>query len=340
MDKTTEEHLRQIRKTAAEIGRDITLMEVCGGHTNTIMRYGLRDILPKNIRLISGPGCPVCVSPQKDIDSMLAIAAEGVPVATYGDMLRVPGSTSTLEEVRAQGAKVYDVYSATEVMVLKEKHQDIVFFGIGFETTTPMTCYLLKKGVSVYSVHKLVPPALKMLADSGAGIDGFIDPGHVSTIIGVKPYRDIRLPQAISGFSCEGILRAIRALCGLIREGRDETVNAYPEVVREEGNPIAQKMMAEHFTVEDSVWRGLGEIPKSGLEVKDTSLDAKKIYPDIISRVKIKENKGCRCGEILLGAANPTQCPLYRKSCTPDNPVGACMVSAEGTCAISYRYGK
>jgi hydrogenase expression/formation protein HypD len=342
MDKNTliRHSLQSIKKNAKGLKKTITLMEICGGHTNVIMRYGIRDILPKNIRLISGPGCPVCVSAQHDIDCMITLAKQGIAVATYGDMLRVPGSTSSLEEIRARGGKVFEIYSTTEVSQLREKNPDIVFFGVGFETTAPMTAYLLENDVCVYSVHKLIPPALAILAQGDLKIDGFLDPGHVSTIIGVFPYKKIKIPQVITGFSPEKILQAISILVELIKKEKNIVINGYPEAVREEGNVSAQKMLQTHFSVVNSEWRGLGTLPLSGLEVKNDTLNAKIRYADLFRTVKSTRKTKCRCGEVLKGLINPIDCPLYKKICTPQNPQGACMVSAEGSCAIYFRYGK
>jgi len=337
-DALAVQHLERIRETAGEIGRDVTVMEVCGGHTNVIMRYGIRQLLPSNVKLISGPGCPVCVSSQHDIDCMIRLAQEGVPVATYGDMMRVPGSDGSLEGVKAAGGRVFEVYSATEALALAGEQRDLVFFGVGFETTAPMTSYLLEKGVSVYSVHKLVPPALATLVSSNSRIDGFIDPGHVSTIIGTRPYEIIPVPQAIAGFTAERVLRALRILLEMIRDGKKTVVNCYPEAVKEEGNPEAQKLLRKHFRVCDSDWRGLGRIPQSGFEVRDASLDAKVRYADVLEGVPKAKSTGCRCAEVLMGEIEPRECPFYKRSCTPEHPRGACMVSAEGSCAISVRY--
>ena len=334
------EHVTNIITVAKEISRDITIMEICGGHTNVIMKYGIRDILPGNVKLISGPGCPVCVSSQYDIDCVVELARSGIPIATYGDMLRVPGSTSSLEDIRAKGGKVFEIYSTPEVITLQETYPDIVFFGVGFETTAPMTTYLLERGVCCYSVHKLVPPALRILASGDNNIDGFIDPGHVSTIIGVTPYRQIRIPQVIAGFTPERVLRAIRILVELIRDNKAVVINGYPEAVKEEGNRNACALLKEHFYVTDSEWRGLGVLPGSGLEVKNEALNAKIQYRDILDKVPPPKKTGCRCGEILKGLIEPVDCSLYRKVCTPENPQGACMVSSEGSCAISIMYGK
>ncbi|MBN1502367.1 hydrogenase formation protein HypD [Candidatus Woesearchaeota archaeon] len=333
-------YTESIDKIAKEIERDITIMEVCGGHTNVIMRYGIREILPKNVSLISGPGCPVCVSSQHDVDSMIELAMKGVPIATYGDMLKVPGSRYSLDDARAKGGKVFEIYSTTEVIELKKRYGNIIFFGVGFETTAPMTTFLLKNNVCVYSVHKLIPPALQVLVNGDIKIDGFLDPGHVSAIIGVKAYRNIKVPQVVSGFSAERILRAIMILLEQIKKGKDIVVNGYPEVVTEDGNLKAQRELREYFYIGDSEWRGLGILARSGLEVKDDKLNAKIKYRDIIDKVPLPKKSACRCGEILRGLIEPLECPLYRKVCTPENPQGACMVSAEGSCAIYYRYGR
>jgi hydrogenase expression/formation protein HypD len=344
MNELMTQHIEKIKSISAQLKVDnnqiITIMEICGGHTNTIMKYGIRDFMPSNVRLISGPGCPVCVSSQYDIDCMIELAHQGIPVATYGDMLKVPGSKYSLEDARAKYGKVFEVYSTSEVIELKKKYPNIVFFGIGFETTAPMTAFLLKNEVCVYSVHKLVPPALEILISGDVKINGFIDPGHVSAIIGVKSYRNIKISQVISGFTPEQILRAISMLLELIQDDKKIVVNGYSEVVKEEGNNKAQSILDEFFIVADSEWRGLGMLPMSGLEVKDDNLNAKKKYADILSQVPIPKPTGCRCGEILKGLIEPVECPLYGKVCSPENPQGACMVSEEGSCAISYRYGK
>ena len=255
-------------------------------------------------------------------------------------MLRVPGSRYSLEDVRSKGGKVFEIYSTTEVLKLKEKYPDIVFFGIGFETTAPMTTFLLEKKICVYSVHKLVPPAMKFLIDGEVKIDGFIDPGHVSTIIGIKPFKDIKIPQVVSGFTPERILRAINFLVELIRDNKPIIINGYPEAVKENGNENAQKLLQKYFTISDSNWRGLGLLPESGLEIKNDKLNAKKKYKEILKKVTAPKKTACRCGDILKGLIEPVDCPLYKKICTPDNPQGACMVSSEGSCSISFKYGK
>lgn len=329
-----KEHIEEIRKNAESIKDCITIMEICGGHTNTIMKYGIRDEMPPNIKLISGPGCPVCVSSQYDIDCMIEIA-KSVPTATYGDMLRVPGSSASLERLRGEGAKIFEVYSAVEVLKLKKEYDNIVFFGVGFETTAPMTAYLLKKGVAVYSAHKVVPPAMNLLVKEG-NIDGFIDPGHVSTVIGADAYKHINVPQAIAGFTPERVLRAINVLVRLIKNKENTVINAYPEAVSDKGNTKIQDLLKEVFIVKESEWRGLGIIERSGLEVKEDKLNAKMIYKGLIKKVPKPKKTACRCGDILKGKITPEECPLYKKRCTPENPQGACMVSSEGSCQIYY----
>lgn len=330
--------IHSIKKKAGEIKRKVRLMEVCGGHTNLVLKCGLRGVLPENIVLFSGPGCPVCVSSQHDLDCVIELAENGIPIATYGDMMRVPGTRKSLEEAKQRGAEVFEVYSADEVLGLRKTHPEIVFFGVGFETTAPMSAFLLEKGVCVYSSHKLVPPAMQAIAEGRSRIDGFINPGHVSAIIGVEAYGGIRLPQAIAGFTPASVLRAIDSLLELVASGKSSVVNCYPEVVRTRGNPKARRMLAKRFRVVDSAWRGLGLIPGSGLEVMDTRLNAKHRHHAIIGKVRTVTNRLCRCGDVLCGNIIPTQCRLFGNACTPSSPVGACMVSAEGGCSIYYRY--
>jgi len=332
-EELAKEHITRIKSLSKGIG-NITIMEICGGHTNVILKYGIRDLLPSNIRLISGPGCPVCVSAQYDIDCIIELANH-VPVATYGDMLRIPGQHKTLEDA----PNVYEVYSATEVLKLRNQYPDIVFFGVGFETTAPMSAYLLSQGVCVYSVHKLVPPAMKSLIIGKVAIDGFINPGHVSTIIGSNAY-DMEIPQAIAGFSPEKVLRALSFLIQMIKNNNNSVVNAYPEAVTAQGNIKAQKLMNTHMQMYDADWRGLGTIPGSGLETKDPKLNAKKLFGQLFKKIKHQPKTECRCGDVLRGLIEPSDCTLFKKSCNPDNPQGACMVSAEGSCAIYYQYGK
>jgi hydrogenase expression/formation protein HypD len=332
-------YLKKIEEIAKEFdNRTITIMEVCGGHTNTIMKYGIRDILPKNIHLISGPGCPVCVTSQKDIDNMIALANSGIPVASYGDMMHVPGTKLSLAKAKSLGADVKMIYTANEMLKDENKHR--VFFGIGFETTTPMTAYLLEKGICVYSAHKIMPPPMREITTK-TKVDGFIDPGHVACIIGSKVFDELKVPQVISGFKKEQIIRGIYKLLVLIKEGKNEVINDYTEVVKEDGNPKARKIIRDNMKLIDSEWRGLGILKNSGLEPKNDKINAKIKYANILKNVKSFSNPACRCGEIIKGLCEPKDCKLFGKVCTPQNPIGACMVSeTEGACGIAFKYVK
>lgn len=330
-------YVEEIREIAHDMG-EVRIMEVCGGHTNTIMRYGIRDILPKNVKLISGPGCPVCVTSQYDIDCMIELALKGVKVATYGDMINVPGTKMNLKDAQANGADVKMIYSAEQIIDDKER----VFFAVGFETTTPMTARLLQNNIKVFCAHKLIPPAMRVLVKE-MKIDGFIDPGHVSTIIGgdIWSELDIPVPQVISGFKPEALVRATYLLLKLIKEKDIRVINDYQEVVYPKGNLIARNAIDNTLTPVDAEWRGIGVIPKSGLAPINKNLDARLLYKDMLKNVVSKENKECRCGEIIRGLVEPRDCRLFGTVCTPQNPQGACMVSeSEGACAIAFKYGK
>jgi len=329
-------YLEKIQKISEKIDRKITIMEVCGGHTNTIMKYGIRDILPKNIALVSGPGCPVCVTAQKDIDAMIKLAKSGIPVAAYGDMMDVPGSLGSLDQAKAEGADIQMIFSATEM--LKPENKDRVFFGIGFETTTPPTAYLLEQGVYVYSAHKVMLPPMKTLIND-TKIDGFIDPGHVSCITGSEVWEELNVPQVISGFGKDQIIRGIYKLLKLIYEGKNEVINDYPEVVTRKGNLKAQDLIEKTMKPYGADWRGMGVLENSGLEPRDNNLNARIKYAGILKGLKVISNNDCLCGEILQGKCQPQDCKLFGTTCTPKNPVGACMVSStEGACGIAYKY--
>ena len=336
--------INEIQTTAKEFD-EVKFMEVCGTHTQTVAKYGIRSVLPENIKLISGPGCPVCVTAQEDIDAVIELALSGVSVATYGDMIRVPGSKMSLDYAKAKGADVTVVYSIEDCFKIKKlkknlNNNNLVFFGVGFETTTPMSAAALKKGLTIYSVHKLIPPAMEALLSMGEiKIDGFIDPGHVSTIIGVKPYRKLNVPQVITGFEAIDVIAAILMLLRQLKEGRCEVENEYIRLVHEDGNTKALNLINEVFKVSDSRWRGFGVIPKSGMEVRDDELNAKIKYKEILDEMQEPEkNLGCACGEIIRGLKEPYECPLFKKVCTPNEPKGPCMVSQEGTCNIFFRY--
>jgi len=345
--------LAGIQRRAEELGRPVTVMEVCGSHTTAIGRYGIRGMLPRSIRLVSGPGCPVCVTAIQDVDIALHLAGlKNVVFSTFGDMLRVPGTGgSNLQALRAAGAEIRVVTSAADCFTLAEKHpsKEIVFMGIGFETTSPTVAAVVaacrKRGVrnvSVFSVHKLIPPAIKALLDDPAlAIDGFLCPGHVSIMIGADAYRCITAAgraAVITGFEPVDILEGIFMLLEQLLTGAMQVANQYPRGVNPAGNRKAMDVLSEVFTAAPARWRGLGVIPETGLVFRQNyrAFDAleKFAVPEIVS----EEMGGCRCGDILRGIIAPPDCPLFRKSCTPTNPAGPCMVSSEGTCAAYYKY--
>lgn len=339
----SNEIIKKIKKVARGIGRDVNLMEVCGTHTQAISQFGIRELLPKNINLITGPGCPVCVTAQKDIDAIISLALAGVPVATYGDVLRVRGFYGSLDEAREKGAKVFDVYSTEDALILQKKILNLVFFGIGFDTTTPMTAWAVKQGLNIFSTHKLFLPAMDALLEMGEiKIDGFISPGHVSAIVGVEPYKSMNVAQVITGFEAQDVLEGIYLLLLQIAEGRKDVENQYSRVVQGMGNLKARKITFDVFEIGAGNWRGFGNIPKSGLKLKKkhAKQDAKIIYKNILDKIdfsKSVEPVGCACGEIIRGLKTPKQCPMFGKTCTPENPTGPCMVSVEGACNVMYR---
>ena len=331
------------------------IMEVCGTHTMSIAAAGIRSLLPKQVKLLSGPGCPVCVTPPEDIDAVLDLVMEKDLVLTsYGDMLRVPGSTrgDSLMRRRALGADVRIVYSPMDALdiAVREPKKQIVFLGIGFETTAPGTAAAVLsagerglKNFTVLSMLKSVEPALRALMTAeDFAVDGFLCPGHVATIIGERGFRflpeEYHMPGVIGGFEPEEILLAIFLLLKQISVGEAKIENAYPRAVRPEGNPLAKKMMENCFRPSDAVWRGLGEIPGSGFSLRDelSEFDAAKRFP--IRTRSAAMQSGCRCGEVITGRLRPKMCPLFGKVCTPEDPVGPCMVSSEGACAAEYKY--
>lgn len=340
--KSRAAKLRQeIRGIAAAIGRPVKLMTVCGTHAQSIARHGIESALPGSVKLVSGPGCPVCVTPQRGIDEAVQLALSGVQVFTYGDILRVPGSAMSLEQARARGADVRVVYSITEA--LEQASDNSVFFAIGFETTAPMTAVALTEGLTVLSAHKLIPPAMKALvSDPSVKVEGFINPGHVSTVIGSRPYRIVKAPQVITGFEPLDVLEGITMLLKQIRDNRSEVEIQYRRSVRLGGNSQALEHIVKAFSVVDSEWRGLGVIPLSGLEPREKydEQNARLKYEDLLANMpESKEPAGCRCGDVLKGIIEPRKCPLFGEACTPDTPKGACMVSSEGACGIAYTYG-
>lgn len=342
--------IHSIEKWAPE---QATLMEVCGTHTVAIARNGLRTMMPEGIRLASGPGCPVCVTSNKDIDTVIALSrVPGVTIATFGDMTRVPGSTSSLLKEQAQGRSINIVYSPLDALTLAKENPDeqIVFVGVGFETTTPLVAMAIKrakamglKNFSVFVAHKNMPGALEtIVADPALKIDALILPGHVSTIIGVKPYEFLAqkygIPGVITGFEPVDVLQGIAMIMRQLHEGRAEIEIAYSRGVMKEGNPVALAAIEEVFETVDATWRGLGVIPGSGYAIRDEykEFDAfARFSPEV---EPTQEPKGCRCGDVLRGIMVPNECPLFRKVCTPENPIGPCMVSSEGSCAAYFRY--
>ncbi len=340
------ERLKSISK------KEIVLMEVCGGHTMAIHRFGLTSLLPSTIHLISGPGCPVCVSSQHFIDMAMAYSrVPGVIITTYGDLIRVPGSTTSLEKERANGSDVRIVYSVLESLEIAKMNPEkrVVFLGIGFETTAPLTAAAILQAnrdnipnFHVLSAHKVMPPVMKALVDEGVKIDGFIAPGHVSAITGTAIYNDLAtlcgLGVVVSGFEPVDMMQSILMLTEQIESGTPMVEVQYHRVVQHEGNKVAQKALADVFELRDDSWRGLGMIPKSGMKIRDelSAFDAEKQF--IVEVPESTEPKGCICGQILRGLKTPVDCPLFARKCTPSDPVGACMVSGEGTCATYYKY--
>lgn len=336
-------------------GKPIQLMEVCGTHTVAIAQSGLRGALPQNIRLMSGPGCPVCVTSQEDIDR--CIAASRVPnifLTTFGDMMRVPGSSTSLLERRAEGASIEVVYSPLDALTRAAEHpkEQVVFIGVGFETTTPLIAATIKRAAqagienfSVLALQKRVTPALEALAkDPDIALDGLLLPGHVSTIIGSTPYLFLPtrygIPTVIAGFEPVDLLLALVELLEQILAGEPRVEIAYGRAVREEGNEQARAVIDELCVITDASWRGLGLIPNSGYRLKDefACYDALRRF-DIASLTEpTREPKGCRCGDVLRGRIPPSDCRLFGKGCTPSNPIGPCMVSGEGSCAAYYKY--
>jgi hydrogenase expression/formation protein HypD len=345
----------RIKKLAAGRERPMTFMEVCGTHTMAIYQFGIRSLLPSEVRLISGPGCPVCVTPNGYIDR--AIAYSRLPetiIATFGDMVRVPGSTSSLMEERARGADIRIVYSPLDAVTLAEKNPEkrVIFIGVGFETTAPAIAGSIlaaaAKGVAnflVLSAHKTIPIPMEILSsDPELSIDGYICPAHVSAIIGADAYRPLTgesgVPCVVTGFEPTDVMQGVEMLVRQVVEGRSCVEIQYGRVVKWEGNRKAQAVLAEVFRVCDSEWRGIGVIPGSGLEISDkyAAFDVEKCVPVTVEEPR--EHEGCRCGDVLKGKTSPFDCPLFGTACSPEAPVGACMVSSEGTCAAAYKYGR
>ncbi len=350
--KLTEKIAWKIAKIAHTIDREIKLMQVCGTHGMAILRYGIKDILPPNIKLISGPGCPVCVTPDQYIDKAIAYVRKGFVVMSFGDMLRVPGSESTLSREKSKGGKVKVVYSTMEAIELAKSSSDtFIFLGIGFETTAPTVASSISiaknEKINNYMVlpgNKLIPPAMRALVeDKEVRIDGFICPGHVSVITGNKVYEflaeDYHIPCVVTGFEPVDILLGIDLLLLQIQKDEPKVENEYTRVVNPDGNLIAKSIVNSVFVPGPSEWRGMGMIDNSGLMIRKeySDYDAEVRYP--VKVASSRENKGCRCGDILRGLIEPSDCPLFGSPCSPSNPFGPCMVSMEGSCNNYYRFG-
>jgi len=335
----------------------LTLMHVCGTHQDTLVRFGLSDGLKKaGVDVRQGPGCPICVTLPQEIDEILALARTGKTVAAFGDAIRVPGSSGSMLEVKGEGADVRIVYGIDDAIDIarREREKEIVFFAIGFETTAPTTAAALlsrpPENFSVLSTHRIIPPALKAIAEMGEiKLHGLIQPGHVSTIIGTRPYQFLSdrygIAQVVTGFEPIDLLMGVYMLAKQNAENRAEVENEYKRVVRPEGNPKALEIMDRVFMAADVAWRGFPVMPKSRLDLRDefAAWDARKRFASLIETIdysKYEEPKGCRCGELLRGLATPEDCSLFGKKCTPNSPVGPCMVSREGSCNITYKYSK
>ncbi|WP_096624209.1 hydrogenase formation protein HypD [Calothrix sp. NIES-3974] len=348
--------LWQIEKLCHIIGKPLKIMEVCGGHTHAIFKYGIEEVLPPSIELIHGPGCPVCVMTKGRIDDAIAIAEyPDVILTTFGDTMRVPGSSKSLLQAKAEGADIRMVYSPLDSLKIAQENptKEVVFFGIGFETTAPSTALTILqaagenlKNFSMFANHVLVIPALKALLENpDLQLDGFVGPGHVSMVIGTKPYQfipqDYHKPIVISGFEPLDILQSIWMLLRQFVDGRCEVENQYNRLVKPEGNTIALKAINQVFIERETfAWRGLGDIPHSGLKIRPeyALFDAEVKF--VIPNRTVADHKACQCGEILKGVLKPWQCKVFGTACTPETPIGSCMVSSEGACAAYYKYGR
>ncbi|HPR41387.1 MAG TPA: hydrogenase formation protein HypD [Candidatus Methanofastidiosa archaeon] len=355
-DRLNDPHaIKLLSRRAHELSSsfdEVKLMHVCGTHEHSIVESGLRALLPENVRLVSGPGCPVCITPKEDIEKMIHLADKGLTVTTFGDMMNIPSDSGSLSDAKSRGGDVRIVYGIANSLALAAKGKEVVHFGIGFETTVPTSSVALMSGqenFSILSVHRTIPEAMEFLLESDIKVDGFIDPGHVSSIIGVGVYRPLSekygVPQVVAGFEPGDIMLSVVMLLEQLHDGRAVVENEYARAVRENGNTKAISMMEETFEHYDAKWRALPTIPNSGLRIRKgySEMDALKRHEDLLGDfeyVPRKEESGCRCADMLLGNCSPEDCPLYRGICSPDNPVGPCMVSIEGTCNIAYKYGQ
>ena len=346
--------LQAIRQTIADYDGTMTFMEVCGTHTMAIYQHGIRNLLPGQVKLISGPGCPVCVTPVGFVDQAVALARRpNTIIATFGDMVRVPGSSSSLLHEQARGATIKIVYSPLDAVSIAEKNPEsaVVFLGVGFETTTPTVAGTILTAASkkldnfyVLCSHKTMPGPMAALAgDPELQVDGYLCPAHVSAIIGANAYQPLvdnyRVPCVVTGFEPLDVLQGVLMLARQVVAGEARVETQYRRVVKPAGNLKAQQLLNQVFAACDARWRGIGDIPDSGLQLRPEyhRFDAaRQLQVEVETEI---EHKGCLCGEILKGKVQPNNCPLFRTVCTPEDPVGACMVSSEGTCAAEYKYG-
>ena len=359
------EHMKALAKLIKKESKTkIRVMEVCGGHTHTIMKYGIPQILPDTIEFVHGPGCPVCIMPKERIDHAYILSQQpDVIMVTLGDMIKVPGSHGSLAQARSKGADVRFVYSPLDVLKIAEENPEkkVIFFAIGFETTTPMTAALIDqivkiglKNVLFHINHVTVPEVMQELLDSrdehvdsyNNRIDAFIGPSHVSVITGSKVYakfpKEYKRPVVVTGFEPIDVMEGVLMIVRQINEKRADLENQYKRSVSYDGNTVAQDLINKYFDQKDLFkWRGLGNIPDSGLKLRDefAHLDAEKIYDDVLPKEEIEDHKLCICGDILRGMAKPTECQVFGTACKPSKPIGSCMVSSEGACAAYYKYG-
>ncbi|WP_067175824.1 hydrogenase formation protein HypD [Sulfurospirillum sp. UCH001] len=336
----------------------INIMEVCGGHTHTIMKFGLSQILPDLIEFVHGPGCPVCIMPKERIDHAIALASmPNTILATLGDMIRVPGSKTSLQKLRAEGKDIRSLYSPMDVIKIAQENPDknVVFFAIGFETTTPMSAVLVQQAIALglknvffHINHVTVPEAVDAIMSGGdAKIDAFLGPSHVSVITGYKIYEPIaekyHTPVVVSGFEPTDVMESVLRIVRQINEGKSVVDNEYARAVSREGNLKAQELVNTYFKKREHFrWRGIGDIPKSTLKLRAqyAAYDAEIVFDDVLPKEELNDHKMCICGDILKGKAKPFDCKVFGKACTPTNPMGSCMVSSEGACAAYFKYGK
>jgi hydrogenase expression/formation protein HypD len=359
---TIKAYAKIIKEDAKKLKNPINIMEVCGGHTHTIMKYGIPQLLTENIKFIHGPGCPVCIMPKERIDHAYVLSMQkDVILVTLGDMIKVPGSKGSLQDARAKGADVRFVYSPMDCLKIAKENPDkkIIFFAIGFETTTPMTAVLLDtvikkeiQNIYFHINHVTVPEAMKALVDSGdddsakSNIDAFLGPSHVSVISGSKIYEEFpryyNIPVVVAGFEPVDVMQSISMVVKQFVENRCELEVQYKRLVNYDGNKKAQEMIDKYFQKASVFkWRGIGNIANSGLELREgyKNYDAESVYKDILPLEEIQDHKLCICGDILRGMANPPECTIFGTSCKPTSPIGSCMVSSEGACAAYYKYG-